>query len=216
VLGSHSPLRPYHPLRSHGHFRHFWDYSGGTFIDFWCHIIDAAVWALELKAPRSIAAIGGRFFLNDETETPDTLEAVLEYPGLVFLFSFRPTPLPGFQHMGSIGCLFEGTEASLVTNYEQHEVYVRGKKVDDFPHPDRTIPDSPGHLREFLDAIKTRNLETTCNVRYGHRLTKAGHLANIAFRTGNRIYWDDERERILGDKSANQYLKRRFRKPWKL
>ena len=30
-----APNRPYHPLRSHGSFRHFWDYSGGTFIDFW-------------------------------------------------------------------------------------------------------------------------------------------------------------------------------------
>jgi predicted dehydrogenase len=211
-----APLRPYHPLRSHGSFRHFWDYSGGTFIDFWCHIVDVAVWALDLKAPRSVAAVGGRFFLNDETETPDNMEAFLEYPGLVLLFSFRPTPLPGFEHMGHIGCLFEGTEASLVTNYDQHEIYVRGKKVEDFPRPARTIPDSPGHIREFLDAIKSRNLETTCNVRYGHRLSKAGLLANIAYRTGNRIYWDDERERILKDKNAEQYLRRRFRKPWKV
>src|SRR5690606_13796931 len=30
-----APKRPYHPLRSHGTFRRFWDYSGGTFIDFW-------------------------------------------------------------------------------------------------------------------------------------------------------------------------------------
>src|SRR6266567_3724104 len=83
-----APKRPYHPLRSHYNFRQFWDYSGGTFIDFWCHIVDVA-------APRSVSTIGGRFFLNDETEAPDTLEAVLDYPGLVFTFSFRPTPLPG-------------------------------------------------------------------------------------------------------------------------
>ena len=45
---------------------------------------------------------------------PDSLEAVLDYPGLIFTFSYRPTPLTGFEHMGHIGCLFEGTEASLV------------------------------------------------------------------------------------------------------
>ncbi len=211
-----APLRPYHPLRSHGSFRHFWDYSGGTFIDFWCHIVDVAVWALDLKAPKSISAVGGRLFLDDVTETPDTLEVILEYPRLVFLFSFRPTPLPGFQHMGQIGCLFEGTDASLVVNYEQQEVHVDGKKVDDFPRPGPSIPDSPGHLREFLDAIKTRNLETTCNVRYGHRLSKNGLLANIAFRVGRRIYWDDEHERIVGDQDASRYLSRNFRKPWKV
>ena len=44
-----APKRPYHPLRSHRTFRQFWDYSGGTFIDFWCHIVDVAVWALNLE-----------------------------------------------------------------------------------------------------------------------------------------------------------------------
>ena len=118
--------------------------------------------------------------------------------------------------MGHIGCLFEGTEASLVCNYETHEIWVRGKKVDDFPRPPQTIADSPGHLREFLDAIKSRNLETTCNVRYGHQLSKCGLLANIAFRSGHRIHWDDHQERIVGDNEAGRYLMRRFRKPWKL
>jgi predicted dehydrogenase len=209
-----APKREYDPFRSHNTFRHFWDYSGGTFIDFWCHIVDLPMWALDLKAPKSVSAVGGRLFLNDPTETPDTLEAVIDYPSLVFTFSFRPTPLPGFEHMGAIGCLFEGTEASVVANYENHEVWAKGKRVEDFARPDPSIPDSPGHLREFLDAIKARNLETTCNVRYGHRLTKVGLLSNIAFRTGRRIHWDDQRERIVDDGDANRMLKRKFRKPY--
>jgi predicted dehydrogenase len=211
-----APKHEYEPFRSHGTFRHFWDYSGGTFIDFWCHIVDLPVWALDLKGPRSVSAVGGRMFLKDPTETPDTLEAVLEFPDLMFTFSFRPTPLTGFEHMGHIGCLFEGTDASVVANYETHEVWAKGKKVQDFSPPAPSIPDSPGHLREFLDAIKSRNLETTCNVRYGHRVTKLGLLANIAFRTGRRIYWDDERERIVDDDEASRYLSRKFRKPYTL
>jgi predicted dehydrogenase len=211
-----APKRPYHPMRSHVNFRHFWDYSGGTFIDFWCHIVDVAVWALDLKAPTSVSAAGGRFFLSDETETPDMVEAVLEYPGLLFTFSFQPVPPPGLDHMGHIGCIFEGTEGSLVTNYERHEVLVKGKAVPDFQRPEPSIPDSPGHLREFLDAIKSRNLETTCNVRYGHRVTKPGLLANIAFRTGRRLYWDDARERFRDDGGANRYLKRKYRKAYRL
>ena len=211
-----APKRPYEPLRSHGNFRQFWDYSGGSFIDFWCHISDVAFWALNLKAPTHISAAGGRFFLTDSSEAPDTLEAILEFPNLLYIYSFRPTPLPGFEHIGHIGCLFEGSEASLVTNYETNEVWARGKKVEDFPRPPQSIADSPGHLREFLDAIKSRNLETTCNVRYGHHLSKCGLLANIAFRTGRRIHWDDERERIAGDADASRYLARRFRKPWNL
>jgi predicted dehydrogenase len=211
-----APKRAYDPLRSHLLFRHFWDYSGGTFIDFWCHIVDVAVWALDLKAPTSISAAGGRYFLNDGTETPDMLEAVLEYPGLLLTFSFQPIPPPGFDHMGHIGCIFEGTNASLVTNYQRHEVWAKGKMVPDFPRPEPSIPDSPGHLREFLDAIKSRNLETTCNVRYGHRVTKPGLLANVAYRTGRRLYWDDARERFRDDGDADKYLKRKERKPYRL
>ncbi len=96
-----APKRPYQPLRSHISFRNFWDYSGGTFIDFWCHIVDVAVWSLDLKAPSSVDSLGGRFFLADETETPDTLEAVLEYPNLLLTFSFRPTPLAGIRAHGA-------------------------------------------------------------------------------------------------------------------
>ncbi len=211
-----APKRPYHPLRSHFTYRHFWDYSGGTFIDFWCHIVDVALWALDLPAPRSISATGARYVLDDITETPDTMEALLEYPDLLMSFSMRPRPLTGFEHMGGIGCVFEGSEATLVTNYSKHEVWVKGKLVEDFPRPDPTIPDSPGHLREFLDAVKSRNLETTCNLRYGHRLTKLGLLANIAHRTGRRLEWDDARERIVDDRDANRLLRRDFRKPYRL
>ena len=54
-----APKRPYQPLRSHVSFRNFWDYSGGTFIDFWCHIVDVAVWSLDLKAPSSVDRSAG-------------------------------------------------------------------------------------------------------------------------------------------------------------
>jgi hypothetical protein len=85
----------------------------------------------------------------------------------------------------------------------------------DFERPAPTIADSPGHLREFLDSVKSRKL-TTCDVEYGHKLTKAGLLGNIALRTGRRIHWQDANETILGDKEAARLLTRKYRKPWKL
>jgi hypothetical protein len=111
--------------------------------------------------------------------------------------------------------IFEGADATLVTNYTEHEVWVKGKKVEDFKRPEPSIPDSPGHIREFLDSIKSRKL-TTCNLGYGFRLTKGGLLGNIAFRSGERIYWDDQRERITNSSRANRLVTRRYRKPWKL
>ena len=211
-----APRRPYNPLRSHLTWRYFWDYSGGEFIDFWCHISDVVYWALDLKAPQTVSAIGGRYHLEDGTETPDTVEAQLAFPGLNYVFRLHPGPMPGFEHMGHIGCVFEGTEGTLVTSYDRHEVYVDGKEVPEMPKPTMHIPDSPGHLREFLDGIKSRNLDTTCNVRYGHQLTKAGLLANIALRSGGTVGWDDEREAILDNTEAQQLLLESSRHSWVL
>ena len=210
-----APKRPYNPNRSHFSFRHFWDYSGGTFIDFWCHITDVVFWSLELGGPKTVAATGGRFFIDDQTETPDSLDVLYEYPELVLAWTLHPKGLPGYQHMGSIGCVFQGTKANLVTNYNKNEIWVDGKKTDDFPRPEKSIPGSPGHLREFLNCIKSRE-ECTCNIEYAHRLTKPGHLGNIAYRTGEKLEWDDEKEKITNSAKANRLVKRRYRKPWKL
>ena len=210
-----APKRRYNPNRSHRYYRYFWDYSGGVFIDFWCHITDVVYWALDLKAPHSVSAMGGRLHLTDNTETPDTLDLCFEFPQMNVVWMLNATPLPGFEHLGGIGCVFQGTEASLAVNYSQHELYLKGKKVLEFKRPAPLFEDSPGHIREFLDSIKTRK-PATCNVEYAHGLTKGGLLGNIAFRTGRRIRWDDVKERIIGDSAADRMVTRRYRKPWKL
>jgi len=209
-----APKKSFNSNRSHFTFRYFWDYSGGIFIDFWCHITDLAYWALNLNAPLSVSAVGARRFRKDNTETPDCLELLYEYPGLSMSWTLHPQP-PAFQHMGGIGCIFFGTKATLVANYGSHEIWVNGKKTEDFPRPEPTIPNSPGHIREFLNSIKTRE-KTTCNIEYAYRLTKGGLLGNIAFRTGDKLVWDDERERVKGNSRANSLLRRNYRSPWKL
>jgi len=209
-----APRRAYNPNRSHYNFRYFWDYSGGNFIDFWCHITDIVYWALELRAPKYVSASGRRELTDDNAETPNFMEVQYEFPGLNMVWSLNPQGPPGFENWG-IGAAFQGTDGTIVTNYNVHRVFQQGKEVKDFTPPDRSIPDSPGHIREFLDGIKSRKL-TTCDVAYGHLLTKGGHLGNIALRTGRRIQWDDSAEKIVGDKEAQKLVTRRYRKPWKL
>ncbi len=209
-----APKRPYNKNRSHFNYRYFWDYSGGMFIDFWCHITDVAYWALDLKAPKSVVATGRRELTDDNGETPNFMDLVYEYPGLNMTWSLCPLAPAGFEDKG-IGCVFQGTEGSLFVDYGSNALYVKGKPVLDFKRPEPKIANSPGHLREFLDSVKSRKL-TTCDVEYGHRLTKAGLLGNIAYRTGGRIAWDDEREQITSDSKANKMVMRKYQKPWKL
>jgi predicted dehydrogenase len=209
-----APKRPYNPNRSHFNYRYFWDYSGGDFADFWCHISDVAYWALDLQAPASVMATGSRPIADDNGETPSVFEATLEYPGVLMSWSLHPRGFPGLETWNP-GCAFLGSEATLVTGYARHEIYVKGKPAPDFPRPDPSIPDSPGHIREFLDGVKSRQ-RTTCDVEYAHRLNKAGLLANVAHRAGRRIRWDDARETVVRDGEAARLLTRRYRKPWRL
>jgi predicted dehydrogenase len=211
-----APKRAYNPNRSHGSFRQFWDYSGGVFIDFWCHISDVVYWALDLKAPKSVSAAGARKVSGEDNgETPNFLDVLYEFPnGPNMSWHILPKGIPGFDTFDR-GCVFQCAEATVFVRYESYEVYVKGKRIADFQPPPQTIPNSPGHIREFLDSIKSREL-TTCNIEYAHRLTKGGLLGNLAFRTGRRLYWDDEKERIVGDPKAQQLVTRQYRKPWKL
>ena len=210
-----APKRPYNPNRSHFNYRYFWDYSGGDFMDFWCHITDVVYWAMGVTAPTRVAVTGRRNQGNDNAETPNYMEAIYDYPGFTLNWTLNPGGLIGYEHMGGIGAVFQGTKATLAVNYSTHQIYVNGKKQDDFPRPPASIPNSPGHLREFLDGIKSRK-ECTCNVDYAYKLTKGGLLGTIACRTGETIHWDDEKEKILHSSQAQKLVTRRYRHPWKL
>jgi len=208
-----APKRPYNPNRSHFNFRYFWDYSGGMLMDFWCHITDVAYWAMNLQAPNTVYAVGQPPDLGDNAETPERMELVYEYPGLILNWTIHPAGLAGFP--GGIGCVFQGTDATMVTDYDKNVIYVKGRIDENFPRPEPTIPNSPGHLQEFLNSIKSRE-KTTCNVEYAFKLTKGGLLGNISYRTGEKLIWDDQRERVTNSSKANRLVKRRPRSPWKL
>jgi len=84
-----APKRPYNPKRSLYHFRWFWDYSGGQMTNLGAHDIDVVQWAMQVKGPAAVSSSGGRFALEDNGETPDTQDALFEYPGFTTVFSMR-------------------------------------------------------------------------------------------------------------------------------
>jgi hypothetical protein len=69
------------------------------------------------------------------------------------------------------------------------------------------------HVRNFLDCIRSRQ-RPRADVEAGHLVSTACHLANISLRLGRPIPWDPEREEIIGDREASDWLVRPYRKPW--
>ncbi|AMV39297.1 Gfo/Idh/MocA family protein [Planctomyces sp. SH-PL62] len=211
-----APERPFNINRFTFNWRWYWDYGGGILTDFCCHLIDLVHWAMEVDAPRTISATGGRYATDDNAETPDTLEVAYEYEkgDDKFLLAWSQTDASDHGFDGKpAGVMFQGTEATLVTNYNHHEIFpVKGKTIAD---PPKTLARSVGHHREWLDAIKTR-ASCSCNFEYGHRLTTVGELGNISLWTGEKLVWDRDAERITNHVEANQFLTKEYRKPWVL
>ncbi|WZO98018.1 Gfo/Idh/MocA family oxidoreductase [Isosphaeraceae bacterium EP7] len=213
-----APKRPFNANRFTFNWRYFWDYAGGSLCDFCCHIIDLVHWAMEVDAPETITATGGRYGLQDNAETPDTLEVVYHYPkgekGFDLVWSSSDVNPRGFEGK-SMGIAFYGSEATLVSDYGSHQVFAN-KKGAEISLPPKTLPRSVGHHREWLDAIASRG-QASCHFEYGHRLTSTGHLGNMALLTGEKLHWDAKAERVTNHEAANQHLSRaEYRAPWTL
>ena len=74
---------------------------------------------------------------------------------------------------------------------------------------------SPGHHRNFLDCIKTRQ-PAAASPEIGHNATTTCNLAEISARLGRRVRWDARGERVVNDETANRLLSRAMRVPWRV
>jgi predicted dehydrogenase len=211
-----APQRPFNPNRFLFKWRYFWDYGGGTLTDFCCHIVDLVHWAMEVDAPRTISAVGGRYASRDNAEAPDTLEVTYEYAKgdrkFLMVWSHTDTNNHGVEQEVP-GIMFQGTEATLVSGYDKYRIIPERRR--EIEEPPVSLPRSVGHHREWLDAIKTR-AQCSCHFEYGHRLATVGNLGNISLWTGETLRWDPVAERIVSHREANQYLTKEYRKPWSL
>ena len=75
---------------------------------------------------------------------------------------------------------------------------------------------SPTTSKNFIEAVKSRdNSKLNAPIKVGYDTALVSHMGNVAFKTGNRIYWDE----ISGEfknEEANQFLKANYNNGWKL
>ncbi|MDO5522607.1 MAG: gfo/Idh/MocA family oxidoreductase, partial [Bacteroidia bacterium] len=70
------------------------------------------------------------------------------------------------------------------------------------------------HMKNFIDCVKDRNLTPNADIETAGNTARVAHLGNVAFKTGRRLYWDNDKKLFLNDKEANNLLKPNYRKPW--
>jgi len=216
-----APKRSYNPNRYHA-FHFFWDYGGGWQCDWAVHMHDVVHWAMNVDAPLSAVASGGKFARQDNTEHPDTFEAVYEYPGFISIYSYRHGNGLPFEGMW-YGNAFFGEKGTLVVNRDRWEVIP--EPVDAYDPVKRkvvralaiekkgSVVEGP-HQRSFVDAVRNRKLPEGTDLLTGHRSTIPGHLANVAYRTERKVIWDSRTETIRDITEADRLTAPPYRSPW--
>ncbi len=199
--------------------------------------MDVIQWTLGQNAPLRVAAMGGKYAVEDNREVPDTAKVMWEFPGGA-LASFNQYNANGAKPLKGQEMEFRGTKGTAYVfnkGFEivpevvrEHSRYQRSPidrdterklkaKTETFIEPMKVqgSSDTAFHARNFLDCVKSRE-RCNADIEIGHRSTSATLIGNIALKTGKMLEWDGEREQFTNELSANQFLLCEYRKGYEL
>jgi predicted dehydrogenase len=215
------PHRPFDP-RMYFEFRLYKEFSSGIPDQWMSHGIDMVHYLTDDYFPTSVVAHGGVYAWRDGRETPDTFQALLEYPkGFLVSYStsFGNDSDSFTRVMGSKATLVNvGGEGSqrwkLVEERGTHEdnPFVRrsAKRItlgDSAPSLFSSIMDktygsmpfisdsNPSHMRNWLECLRSRK-QPNATVEHGFAHSVAVIMAARAQQEGKKLYWNRCTEEI--------------------
>ena len=198
-------------------FRYFWDYAGGAMTDWGVHLIDPLSQCFDEVMPTTIDAMGSKFYVQDNTETPDTMLATFLYPKFLASYESRTcNPLPLFGTNQHEGTVIHGTDATIFVNRSMCRLIPndrsKGATVwEDDPDMQRmNVP----HWENWLECLRSRQ-KPTSDIETCVRSSSACILANVAMRSKLRLDWD-ESSWTVAQQAARPMLQAKYRAPWKL
>jgi hypothetical protein len=210
--------RPQNKARVHFGFRFLLDLGGGYIRDRGAHVFALAQWFMNSDkiGPVSIDATG-EAPPHGVYDCPTKMNIVYEFknPDWTLVWS-QPGDKPpeykgnhfGFKVWGDKDTIiFEGGDGGCVTDAK-----VKRYRV---PAGGETVFHSPGHVKDWLNCIKTRQ-DPLMNIEAAHKAAILCIVGNISYILGRKLNWDAEKDIAIGDEAANRLLYREGRAPWKL
>ena len=207
-----SKMEPYIAARSHKNWRWNYNTGGGQLMDWIGHHCDIAHWGLgfDNSGPLEIEGHGDFPAADAVWNTSPKYRIELKYPQNITM-----TIAGGYDDIKS-GVKWIGTEGWVWVDRDGFEASnAEWKKGKSLPEELRKVKlyTSPGHQRNFLDCVKSRQ-PTITPVETAHHSAIPGHLGLISMRVGRKIDWDAKDEKILHDPDASKLLTREYRAPW--
>ncbi len=195
-------------------FRYFWDYAGGAMTDWGVHLLDIVQYVYDEAMPVSISAQGGRFYVDDNVETPDTMMVTYRYPAFVASYESRTAnPYPMYDN--TYGTSFHGTKATLMVNRGGYSIFPNYKSTPVVEEKTKAMSDTNvPHWNNWLACIRSRQ-KPVSDIETCVRTTATCVLANLSLRHGVTLDWD-ERAFTVKQAAIQPFLKHNYRSPWKL
>ncbi|MBL7141221.1 MAG: Gfo/Idh/MocA family oxidoreductase [Planctomycetes bacterium] len=230
------PDRPYHPAYAPYNWRGWWAFGTGAVGDMMVHNVDPAFAALELdqRHPATVECVETPF-VDSEVVAPGnhmvwTFAAEAGRPPLVVhwydgdLRPPRPAELEPDRKVGEgdNGVLIVGTKGTLMGGgwsksprlipEPKMQAYLQANKGKT---PPRTLPESKGHHRDWLDACKGGR-PARSRFEYGAALTEFVLLGDVAVRAKQKIQWDGPAMRVKNVPAAQAFVQETYRRGWDL
>lgn len=211
-----APRRPFNKNRFHLTFRWFWDYAGGVMTDWGVHLIDYILYGMNRSIPDSVMATGGKYaFPDDAMETPDTMTAVYDFRDFSLIWEHTiGIGLGNWERPH--GMSYIGENGTLVLDRNGWEVVPEKKRIEAVPHQKNVGNGLDLHVKNFLGCIRNNTPEKLhADINVGRNVALVAQMGNIAFRTGEKIQWDNNNQKFLSS-AANSFITPDYHNGWRL
>lgn len=220
-------MRPHSDQYYHFKWRGWWDFGTGALGDMACHILNASFWALDLKYPTSVEAEGEP---HSAEGGPRAETIQFEFPARGDMPACRvswydggrkPSKdlLPEGEKWKNGGSLLIGEKGKLYIphDYGGEHVLLPRDDFKDFQNPPETLKRSPGHHRDFVEAVKDPIGRPACSdFSYSGPLTEMILLGVVAFRANKKIEWDGPNLKATNCSEAEEFIRPGYRSGWSL
>lgn len=203
--------------RFHYNWHWFWDLGTGELGNNGIHGLDVVRIVLDLDTPVKVSCAGGKYYYDDDQQTPDTQIATFDFAGgpggaagCTVLWEHRVWEKKGQGPEGqSYGISIHGDKGTMLFSGDAWQVR-GGDGGSAKPKGDMVRV----HQQNFIDSIRG-DAKPNAEIEIGHKSTTLCHLGNIAYRTGKTLKFDARTE-TTDSPEANKLLGREYRKGFEL
>jgi predicted dehydrogenase len=195
-----APVKPYHPHRTHGSFRGYWDYDAGGLGDMGQHYLDPAQYILGKDDESPIEIIP-----DTQPQHPD---AVLPWNKVTLKYRDGDTLI--------LDAVTPSSERVPYLSGPKGKIYRKLESdISNLAEKIRELPELPKRITKFEESVRTRE-KFALNEVNGHRSCTLINLASIAVKLSRPLKFDSIKQRFIDDDAANALIYQPMRKPWSI